>query len=122
MPKLLSGFIAKQLAKRLGKHVLPAVLIKVVNTTRTPGAVSAGLNPTETSHKARGWIESYEAKFIDGTTIRAEDRKVSLLGASIAGKKIPVQGDRVTIEGTTYRVIAVSRDPDAAAYELQSRA
>jgi len=122
MPKLLSGFIAKQIAKNLGPQVKAATLIKVANTARTSGQASAGLNPTETSYAARGWVEGYDEKFVDNTTVKMGDRKVSLLGSTIAGGQVPAQGDKVTIEGTTYRVIAVpGRDPDAAVYELQVR-
>jgi len=122
MPKLLSGFIAKTLGKHLGKQVKPATLIKIANTARTPGAVSGGLNPTETAHKARGWIEAYDARLVDGTTIKQDDRKIALLGATIAGGAVPTQGDKVTIEGTTYRIIGVpERDPDAATYVCQGR-
>src|SRR5262249_45352856 len=92
--KLLSGFIAKQVARGLGKHVKPATLIKVTNTTRTPGAVSAGLNPTETGYRARGWIETYGSAYVPGSTTRREARQVGLLGASIQGKQIPTTGDK----------------------------
>lgn len=120
--RLLSGFIAATLGKHLGPHVKAATLIKVTNATRTAGAVSAGLNPTEASYSARGWIEAYDAKYIDGTAIKQDDRRISLLGATIASGQVPVQGDKVTIEGVTYRVIGVpNRDPDAAVYELQGR-
>lgn len=121
MPKLLSGFIAKQLAKNLGPQVKAATLIKVTNGTRTPGAVSGGLSPTEASYAARGFVDTYNATLVDGTTIRQDDRKVSLLGASIAGSQVPAAGDKVTIEGATYRVITVERDPDGAVYTCQGR-
>jgi hypothetical protein len=121
MPKLLSGFIAKQIAKNLGPQVKAAVLVKVTNGARTAGAVSGGLNPTEASYAARGFVDTYDARLVDGTTIRQEDRKVSLLGASIAGGQVPAQGDKVTIEGATYRVLAVARDPDGAVYTCQGR-
>lgn len=120
--KLLSGFIARQLAKGLGKHVKPATLIKPTNTTRTTGAVSGGLNPTEASYAAKGWVEAYEARFIDGTTVKIDDRRISLLGATISSGQVPTAGDKITIESATYRVIGVpGRDPDSAVYECQGR-
>lgn len=117
MPKLLSGFIAKQLGKYMGKQVLPATLIKLTNTTRTTGAVSGGLHPTETSYAARGWIEKWSGERIPGSTARREARQVALLGATIAGGQVPIVNDKVTIEGTTYRITEVpERDPDAAVW------
>jgi hypothetical protein len=122
VPKLLSGFIAKTIGRVLGPQVKAATLIKVTNTTRTAGSVSGGLNPTEASYAARGWVEAYDAKRIDGTTVRQEDRRISLLGAKIASGQVPVQGDKITIEGATYRIVGVpGRDPDAAVYECQGR-
>lgn len=121
MPKLLSGFIAKQLAKNLGKQVLPATLIKVTNTARTSGNASGGLDPTETSYAARGWIEKYADGYQDNSTTRRKVRQVALLGASIAGGQVPTAGDRVTIEGATYRITGMpedGRDPDGAVYLL----
>jgi hypothetical protein len=120
MPKLLSGFIAKQIAKGLGRQVKPATLIKVTTGTRTPGSISGGLAQTETSYRARGWIDEYGSGYVPGSTTRREARKVALLGATIAGKQIPTSGDKVTIEGVTYRIAAVpERDPDAAVYMLE---
>lgn len=119
MPRLLSGFIAKQIGKHLGKEVKPSTLIKVANATRTSGAVSGGLNPTETPYTARGWVEEWEGGLVEGSTVRREARKVALLGATIAGGQIPAQGDKVTIEGTTYRIASIDeRDPDAAVWVL----
>lgn len=116
------GQLGKLLAKHLGKHVKPATLIKVSNTTRTAGAVSGGLNPSETGYRARGWLEAYDEKLVDGTTVLQGDVKISLLAATIASAQRPQTGDKITIEGTTYRVIAVpGRDPDAAVYKAQAR-
>lgn len=123
--KLTNGTIARTLAKHLGKVVSAATLIKVSNTTRTPGAVSGGLNPTETSYRAKGWIEKYGTEFVDGSTTRREVRKVALLGASIAGGQVPTGGDKVSIAerpgepAVTYWVTSIEeRDPDAAVFVL----
>lgn len=123
MPKLLSGFIAKQLGKHLGKHVQRAVLVKVTPTARTAGAVSHGQNPTETEHRARGWIEEWSGDRMPNSNVRREVRKIALLGATIAGGAVPQQGDKVQIAErkggplVTYRVTSIDeRDPDAAVW------
>lgn len=121
MPKLLSGFIAKQIGKYLGPQVKAATLIKVTNGTRV--SASGGTHPTSTSYAARGWVESYSDADIDGTLITRQDVKVVLLGATIASSQTPSNGDKVTIEGTTYLILNVpGRDPDSAAWECQARA
>lgn len=120
--KLLSGFIAKQIAKNLGKQLLPCVLIKVTPGVRTPGSIAAGMNPTETPHTARGMIENYSSYSIANSLATAADRKISILGASIAGGVVPASTDKVTIEGVTYRVLEITdRDPDGAMFTLKCR-
>ncbi len=94
--------LAKLVAKNLKKYgkpigVKPCTLIKVVPGTRTPGAIAGGTNPTETPYAATGWIESYTADDIDNDLIRADDRRISILGASIALGQTPAPDDKVTI-------------------------
>jgi hypothetical protein len=120
----LKGGIAKQVAKALkgAKMTLPATLIKVTPGTRTPGNISGGTNPTTASYAARGFVADYTAFELANTLIQASDRKISLLGATIASGAIPAADDMVTIDGATYRIMRVKRDPAAAVYELQARA
>lgn len=127
MPKLISGYIRGQIAKHLGPHVLDATLVKVAGGTRTAGNQSGGTNPTETSHAAKGWVKGYEARQIDGTLVRSDDRMIALLGGTIDGDAVPEVGDKVTIEGDTYRIVGgregrgVTRDPDGAKYVCHGR-
>ena len=122
MPKLLSGFIAKQIGKQLGKQLLDATLIKVTAGARTTGSLAGGPNATEASYAAKGMIEHFSTFSIANSLVSGSDRKVSLLGATIAGGQVPTSTDKITIEGTTYRIINVlDRDPDAAMYVCQCR-
>lgn len=124
MAKPLAGGIAKSINKAIGAAnlYLPATLIKVVNGNRTPGSLSAGANPTETPYTARGFIEHYSTFAIVNSLATGSDRKISLLGASIAGGQIPTSGDKITIEGVTYRVTNIDdRDPAAAMYVCKCR-
>lgn len=123
MANLLKGPIAKQVAKALQKAglTLPATLTKATAGTRTPGDISGGTNPSTTDYAAQGYIDSYAIALIDGTLILENDRKITLLGASIAGGVTPANGDKITIDGTTYRVIRVDRDPASATYSCQAR-
>lgn len=119
----LLDLIATQVASALTSAglTLPATLIKVTPGDRVPGRVSGGTNPTTTSYAAQGLVDSYATALIDGTLIQENDRKILLLGASITSGAIPTNGDQITIEGGTYRVINVSRDPAAATYICQAR-
>lgn len=98
----------------------PATLTKL-----TPGArgatATAGTNPTTTNYAARGFVADYAAHLVDGTIITRQDRRVSLIGASIAGGAVPAVNDRVTIEGATYTIQKVGRDAASAMYVLQAR-
>ena len=122
MANPLKGGIAKQVYKAMkkAKMTLPATLIKVTPGTRTPTNLSGGTNPTETSYTARGFID-YEDDDIDGTIVQRGDRIVSLFGASMTSGIFPANGDKVTMDGATYRIIHVRRDPAAALYECQAR-
>ena len=121
MAKLFGVDIAGLINKAMGGLLLPATLHSVTQGTRTPGSLTGGPNPTETDHTCRGFVSGYKDHQIDGTIIRQGDRKVTLLGASIKPAAVPKPNDRVTIEEAAYTVIAVTRDPAAAIYELQAR-
>lgn len=105
-------------AKRAGL-TLPATLIKVAPGTPTPGNLIGGTNPVETSCGCDGYVAGYNAFELVNTLIQANDRKIVLFGASLT--VVPATDDKVTIDGNTYRVIAVNRDPVKATYTLQAR-
>ena len=120
---LLKGGIAKLALKGMksAKMLLPATLTKVTPGTRTPGTYSAGTNPTTATYSALGLLVDYQASEIKDTLIQQGDRKVLLMGASIQGGQVPGPDDRITIDGLTFRIIDVDRDPASATYICQSR-
>ena len=121
MPDLFGIDIAKLVADNIGPGVLPAVLTKVTPGTRTAGSLTAGTNSTSVDHDCRGFIDDYDASQIDGTLIKMDDHKVTIIGGTLPAGVIPVQNDHVFIEGTTYEIIRVKRDPAAATYTCQAR-
>lgn len=121
MPNLFGIDIAGIIGENLGPGLLAATLIKVTQGTRTGGSLTAGMNPTTASYAARGILSDYEDRQINGTLIVQGDKQVLLLGSTIASSQIPVAGDKVTIEGRTYNIIKVTRDPAAATYLCQVR-
>lgn len=120
---LLDGKIAKLVDKSIKKAKLykPAVLIRETAGVRTPGSYSAGTNPITVSYACRGLVGTFATDDIDGTLIIATDLKVTLLGASLPAGIVPTDGDSVTIEGATYSIVHVDRDPASAVYELVAR-
>lgn len=101
--------------------VLPATLTKVTDGTRDSNNLAGGLNPVETPYSARGFIDSYTDDQINNTTILRNDRQITLIGNSIEGLQIPATGDIITIEGSAFDIINVTRDPAAATYVCQAR-
>lgn len=123
MPKWLEGKLAKQVANGLKKAgmTLPATLIKVTDGTRTSGSLGSGLNPTEASFKARGFLPNAKATMIANTLVEAGDRIVALLGKTIASNQHPTTKDKVTIDGETLRIVAVETDAAKAVYTCLCR-
>ncbi len=117
IPKLLAQHLGKQTA--LG--FVSATLHAITPGVRTVGAPASGTNPATTTHACKGMVESYELRHIDGTIVMVDDRRVSLLGASIAGGVVPKAGHKITIKGVTYRVISVGGDSVDAMFVCQCR-
>jgi len=120
---LLDGDLATLVADALVGADLtkPATLIKVTAGTRTPGALSAGTNPTTQSFTAQGIEQNLLGLQMSGTLIAGVTAAIRLFGATIAGGQVPVPGDRIAIGGKTYTIVdkGVSRDSAAASYLCQ---
>lgn len=119
---LFGADIAGKVFAALNGQLLAATLTKVVSGTRTPGSLTGGTNPTETGYAAQGFIDSKNRKNIGGTLVENGDLMIVLIGDSIASNQVPEVGDKVTIEGSSYWIKALDRDPDAAAYTLLCKA
>lgn len=119
MPDIFKANIAGRIKSALGPLVFDVTLIKVAAGTRTPGALTAGTNPTETSYTCKGFVDEYNLEQIDGQVVQQGDRKVSILGASVS--VVPAVGDKVVAESETRRILYVRRDPAGALYECQVR-
>ena len=78
--------------------------------------LNAGLN-------GRGVVETYKAYDIDGTIIKAGDRRVLLIVKSFPlNMPVPYTGCRITIEGESLTIVGdVKRDPAGATYTCQVR-
>lgn len=80
----------------------------VILTRTTPGAYDPATGttggPVSTPYTGTGAAFDYEAKDIDGTLIKAGDRRVYL---STAGIVAPRTGDTLAIAGAALTVVAV---------------
>jgi len=121
MPNLFGVDIAKEINAAMGAGLLAATLTKVTYGTPTTGSLTSGSNPKTATYSCRGVIEDYANREMDGTLVLMGDRRVLLLGASLPTAIVPKPGDRITIEGSTFDVNRVVRDPAAASYTCQVR-
>ena len=119
--RLFGVDIAGIVDKAISSGLLPATLHHTTPGTRTPGDPTAGVNSTELPYACRGIADDYSDHSIDGTIILVGDRKILLIGNSIAGGIVPQQNDGITIEGVRYTIINIKRDPAAATYLCQGR-
>jgi len=124
MPNIFGANIDKRIATALSSKVFDVVLISVVPGTRTPGALTAGTNSTETSSTVKGFVDVHKGRHVvaeDGTLVERGDRVVAILGGTLPTGTVPKVNDKVTAEGTTLRIVHVERDPAGAVYECAVR-
>ena len=120
--KLFGVDIAGIVNSSMAQGLLPATLTKITLGDRTTGSLTGGKAKIETAYTCRGFIDVYTDKQMDGTIIKAGDRKILLIGDSVQGGAVPDVNDKITIEGRTFKIVGpVKRDPAAATYECQGR-
>jgi hypothetical protein len=127
---LLDGELASLVSSALvgAGMAKDAVLTRVTAGQRTPGAVTAGNNPTTTSLPVRA-LPADTAQFRHADTLIAGvDRAIKIFGASLPAGVVPVPGDRITMDGATSTIVgddggkrAVTVDPVGAMYTCQCR-
>lgn len=123
--------LAKTIGKAFAKFGKPIgvrdmTLVKVTTGTRSPDAQAAGTNPTSTDYAAKGIVESWTTHLAD-TLVKSDDRKISLFASEIASGAVPEPGDKITIDGGAYRIVAgkdghgVKWDPADCVYVCHAR-
>ncbi len=121
MPNLFGLDIAKLVADNIAAAggVLDVTLTKTTPGTRTAGSLAAGTNPTTTGYACKGFIEDRTQSNRPGSLVQSGGKVVSIFGATLDTGVVPAPTDTVTIEGSTFTVLEVGRDPAAAVYELK---
>ena len=115
---LFGANISGKIARRLGPKLPRGTLQKVVQGTRNTSNLSAGREGTSTNHRFRGIRIGMTGLRKDTILPDARDA-VMILGDTIQPSTIPVNGDRIIVESTTFTIVNVDRDPDAATYTCQ---
>jgi len=115
-PDIFRVKLAQRIDRAFRGLTFTIMLSKVVAGSRTAGSLTGGTNNTRTSHSARGFVEDFSAREINGTSIRSGMRRIILFGASISGGVEPSSGDFLTAENQVYIVTNVQRDPAGATF------
>lgn len=120
-------FFGVDIAGLINENVSPglptiATITHRTQGTRTPGQLSGGTNPTTLVAQAKVVVGDYKAHQIDGTLIKQGDRKILVIAESMTVAFDPSTSDRIDVEGATYFVVQVGRDPARATFSCQVRA
>lgn len=118
--KLFGVDIQAEIGKAFGGQLVPLTLHSVTPGTRNPSDPTAGTAPTTVDVTSEGIVDSYRESQIDGSLIQQGDKQILILGQPL-GDVVPKPSDRVTIEGRSYSLIRVERDPAVATYTAQGR-
>jgi len=124
-------FIAAQIAKYIGSQEVLGVddgeLVKVTPGTRG-ATLTAGTQPTETTHACKLLVASYDDHQLQGTGIRASDREIHIYGGTLPDGVVPAADDKIVADGITFRIVpereggrGVQRDPVGAVYRCHAR-
>lgn len=80
---------------------------------------------TEETFTSEGIVEEYEDRLIAEGVVQANDRKILILAGPLGTTPSPGSSDNppddITIEGETFTVVDVDRDPAGATYTVQGR-
>lgn len=122
MSELFGVDVSGLIAEHVGPGVFDATLIKITRGARVSGKLTQGVPKTRTSSSGKGFVETYDDRFIDGTLIKSSDRKITLIADTFPSGIVPNLKDEITIQGLTYTIVGdIKSDPANATYECQSR-
>lgn len=98
--------------------VFRPVVLKVPGVSTPDG--QGGFTPGEpTSHPCKALVDDYSDFRRSSAGIPATDRKIIILAASLSVE--PAVGHTITAEGRDWQIIALTRDPAVATWEVQGR-
>ena len=114
---LFGANISGALASELGPLLPKVKLLKKSVSARTAGSLTSGRSTSYRGYTCRGILEAYDDTRFGGITeTKAGDRVILILGDTLPRGVVPTVDDRMEAEGSTFSIVGVSRDPDAATY------
>lgn len=117
MSILTDGSLASRLIARLVAAGLPYGV--VIRRTETDNSDPFNPGTTIVDYTASGWIDTFDARDIDGTLIKSSDVKAFVLTSSVS--VTPTTTDKLVANSKTYTIVAVHRDPAGACWVVQAR-
>ena len=109
---------------------LPDVIAEALGDVFRDGVLKVPGEPTSdgqggwipgapTSHPCKALVDDYSDMRRATAGIPAHDRKIIILAASLS--VAPAGGHTINAEGRDWQIVALTRDPAGATYELQGR-
>lgn len=74
-----------------------------------------------TTYSCRALVDDFSDFRRSALGIPGTDRRIILLAATLPSGVRPAVGHAITAEGRDWSIVAVTRDPAAATYEIQGR-
>lgn len=92
----------------------------VVNDSNPTYSPSTGeITSASTAYEAQAVVVKYGRREIDGATVLATDSKIIMKRADI--DTIPTTTGTIVIDGVTWNILSVSRDPSDSILEIHAR-
>lgn len=121
LPNIFGANIAQLINNALGNAVFDQTLIKRSSTQSTVNRTKQEI--VTSPYPCKGFIDEFTDDYINLTNIKKSDRKIVILGASLAAGIIPEPGDGIIAEGITFTIVpdGIVRDPAGATFTCQAR-
>jgi hypothetical protein len=102
--------------------ILDCTLIKELAGNIDTTDISGKDPKSKKKFKAKGVISEYSRYDLANSLVKAGDRKITLLAATIDGGRVPEAQDKIQILEKEYRIVGpVTSDPANATYTCQCR-
>jgi len=113
---ILDGALAEQITDALiGADIPRSAVVTAQETSGPPWEPVI----TDVPYSCSGWVDNYATTDHVDSNVQVNDRKVFIVASTLA--ITPAPGNTTTIDGSTYSIIAVQRDPAGACWVLQCR-
>ena len=117
--------ILDQLAEDVSNALIAEGVADTVIVTRSETIGDTPYDPgsgetTQVEYTCQGWRDQYEQDMRDGTLIQANDVRVMIVASTLS--ITPTTADDITIDGRTFGIVSVQRDPAGALWDVQARA